>query len=272
MKSQWLLVVAALVVVGCGDDADTALDGGTDSGAVDGGADAAAAPDAAEPRDAGRDAGAGRVIFDIRLTLVGGTDPVGPGVRACEVSAVPENCVSGDATGAVSISLPDDADVVLSYEAPGLRTFHHAVHTGSPEVARPRYNMYTMAEEVAAYAPIGGISPTTGEAVLAVERGIGRGGLPGVGANVVSPAGVRFYGVGSDGFHSLTEPLTDENGALAAAGVPTGEIVFTATSPGGAPCAPWFGGFEAGTLDGGATAYRIPVTAGVDTRMDLRCP
>ena len=262
--TAWLPVAVFAAAVGCESTSEPARDAHV-------ALDASTTTDAGEMRDAttspGLDAGDDAVVFEIRLTRIGGAVPVA-GARACEVGASPENCATSDELGDVSLVLPADTDVRIRYEADGYRSFDHVFRTSGEGLRRPRYNIYTQMEEDGFYAPVGALSASTGEVTLLFESSPGREGIAGARVAIVAPADARVYYEDASGL-STTSTETNGDGLAVAFGLTAAELVFRATSASGGACAPRYGGFAA---TGEPGAFRVPVVLGRETRLDMDCP
>lgn len=221
--------------------------------------------DAQRPRDGGMDAGAGYVVFQIGITQTGGLLPV-PGVRACEVGASPENCAIGDDRGDVTLGLPADSEVTIRYEAEGYRGFDHLLYTGSDRTPRTRYNLYTQMEDADYYAGIGTLSPDTGELSLFFESVPGAAAIAGASVEVIEPAAPTVIYETSSGA-STTATMTNTDGFAVVFGLTVTEVTFRASTA-SATCAPHYGGFEVAGMPG---TFRVPVTLGRETRIDMDC-
>lgn len=220
--------------------------------------------------DAG-DAGPSLPTFSIQLTR-GDTGKPAVGARACLRGKPTDRCVVADEVGKVRISLEPDSDHVLEISLDGYRPVLYPLHMGGLSTGRTiPLGLYTVADDVAFYAaPIDG---TTGTLTLRAEASavLAKEGKQGVTFAVVAPSGLTLrYANESASALEDGHVATTLSGLAGVAQVPPGYVDFTGRDALAASCRPWFGGFEVSV--GEPPAIRVPIEAGYDTRIELRCP
>lgn len=268
-------VLGIVLLLGCSTNAATSDAGG----GGDAGSDAAIArdvgSDASLPPDAGPDAadtGPAMVRFEMdRLTVSDGTPAAGASV--CIVGAPPARCVSSSSIGAVSIPLEASTDHVLELSLAGHRTILYPVHVGTTDQTRAGdLSFFTVAEDEAYYATTT-LDPATATLTLRAEGSsvLAANGQAGVAFEVVAPVGVAL--AYADDAAAMLVPghaSTTISGLAGASGLAPGTVdVRGHDVASSTPCHAWFGGFETGTT--ADPVMRIPVAAGSDTRLELRC-
>jgi hypothetical protein len=133
---------------------------------------------------------------------------------------------------------------------------------------------FTVAEDNAYYAASGAVNATTATILVRAEATdvLVSAGEPGAVFEVVSPSGVALVYAAGGGTLEAGRTETTAQGIAAAAGVPPGMIEIRGRTQSGAACRAFFGGFESlSSNDGGAPTLRVPIVAGMETRLPVRC-
>jgi hypothetical protein len=193
----------------------------------------------------------------------------GPAIADAEVCLVDrKSCTHSDPSGAFVLAVAAHAELAISAVAPafaprlvGLATTGHDVDAFGidllpDDVVRARY----AAMKVAYPDPSGGSIYATARAPAGSAHGI-----EGVTMTIAPPPGAApaYFSPGGEVEPTRVETSTYSSGLFAA--VTPGEVTLTMGPP-SIQCVPNYGGWPSGV-----NAVRVPVAAGFETRVSMRC-
>jgi hypothetical protein len=179
------------------------------------------------------------------------------------------SCTRSDASGGFALAVAAHAELALAIVAPAFVRRLVAVATTGHDVDTLGVDLLPDAVVRARYVAMGAAYPDEARGfIYATARPLSGDatGLAGVAITIAPSSGVgpSFLSAAGDVDPTLHETSTDSSALFAA--VAPGEVTLTMGTT-GAACVPNYGGWPSGV-----GSVRVPVAAGYETRVSMRCP
>lgn len=187
-----------------------------------------------------------------------------PGITLC-VEGHPEiPCSTTGADGRFAVPLPASSEVTITARGPGLASIVFAVSTATHDIGNLRLSFERVDIVVSRYEGAGMQFPNAGTgAILVTALGPGRMGASGI--TLSTPSGGRTVYLSRDGRPRTDLGTTSESGRAVVIEVPPG-VAEIQIGPESALCSPM-----SGWAGQGLNRVRVPVLAGHETRVAVRC-
>jgi hypothetical protein len=181
----------------------------------------------------------------------------------------PDVCVAADGSGAFSLVVPAHGESIVTVSAEGFAPRLYAITTIGKSLTNWSMTLETAAFAASRYAKLAlpGPDATSGAILATAQAPAGNAhGLEGVAISIDPPSKLGTIYFGPDGSPDMTRTVTSTFSSGLLPGVAPAVVELT-MGPADVSCVPGFGGWPSRRPG----SVRVPVVAGFETRVSMKC-